>query len=557
MRIKTKILSLSAAFAFGLTSLTALGINSILDYRNMTADLDRTHVHAFLGSQLNGLVTSVVADSRGIYAAPDTKTAQPYADGIRKSLTQLQAVLSTWNDIVDSGDAGQLAEVQKQAAEFTHFRTELARLGTEVSPSEANKFGNNDENRANRKALQAKIDDLVQLNTADLKTQQERMRAFATERVETFVVLAAIGSIFLLAYSLWLSIFGVSRPLDRVADAVGHIADGAYDTDIPVASGNDEISKLWRATGTLRDKALDAERLKAEQEQHEARAMQQVAAERNRIADDFQATMGKLADDFVLSSKEVASSAENLSATAEETSRQAQAVTGAAEEASMNVESVASATEEMTVSVSEINNQVTRSSEVAQTATEEASRTESQIRELSAAAAQIGDVVKLISDIAGQTNLLALNATIEAARAGEAGRGFAVVASEVKNLAGQTAKATEEISRKVIEIQTATSATVDSIGSIVSTIATIKDLTSAIAGSVDQQGHATSEIANNTQQASAGTLEVTRNIHGVGHAAEQTGAAATQLMQLSSGLQGRAHDLETEVAEFVKTLRSA
>jgi methyl-accepting chemotaxis protein len=556
MRIKTKILSLSAAFALGLAGLTGLGVNSILSYGKMADTLDRTHVHAFLGEQLNGIVTSIVADSRGIYAAPDTKTAGNYAKGIRQSLDEMNKLLAAWDGIADESDKAELAEVKDQAAEFTKFRTELARLGSEVSPVEANTFGNNDENRANRKAFQARIDALVEQNRADLATQQDVMRAFSRQRVTTFALLAGAGSALLLIYSLWLSIFAVSRPLDRVAGVVGKIADGAYQTEIPAVSGRDEIANLWRATGKLRDKALEAEQLKAEQEVNDAKAAQELILERNRIADRFQSSMGKLAEDFVSVSKEVASSAENLSATAEETSRQAQAVTGAAEEAALNVEGVASATEEMTGSVQEINSQVTRSAAVALTATEEASRTEAQIRELSAAAAQIGDVVNLISAIAGQTNLLALNATIEAARAGEAGKGFAVVASEVKNLAGQTAKATEEISKKVDEIQAATSATVGSIETIVSTISTIRDLTTAIAGSVEQQGHATSEIANNTQRASVGTHEVTQNIHGVGHAAEQTGAAATQLMQLSSGLQGRASDLEREVEIFVRTLRA-
>ena len=149
MRIKTKILSLSAAFAVGLAGLTSLGVNSILGYGEMVGKLDRTHVHAFMGERLNGIVTSIVADSRGIYASADTKTAASYAQGIRERLDEMNKLLAEWGSIADDGDAAELAKVKAEAAEFARFRTELARLGAEVSPVEANNFGNNDENRAN------------------------------------------------------------------------------------------------------------------------------------------------------------------------------------------------------------------------------------------------------------------------------------------------------------------------------------------------------------------------------------------------------------------------
>lgn len=557
MRIKTKILSLSFAFALGLAALTALGINSIFGYSDMVEDMDKTQMQAFSGEQLKGEVISILADSRGVYTATDIKAAEPFVQGVSVSLGKINVLLRTWDGMVDDNNHSQISALKLSASEFIQVQSEIARLGREESPDKARQYSNNERNVATINSFQTRLDALSAENMIILSNQRSEMEVFSRTRVTDFIFLAIIGSGLLLTYSVWFSIFGIARPLDRVANAVSQIADGAYSTEIPASSGGDEISNLWRATGKLREKAIEAERLKAEQEEHSVRVAQELSSERNRIADRFQFSMGKLAENFISVSKDVAASAQNLSATAEETSRQAQVVTGAAGEAALNVEGVASATEEMTVAVQEINSQVTRSAEVARAATEEAARTETQIRELSAAAAQIGDVVSLISAIADQTNLLALNATIEAARAGEAGRGFAVVASEVKNLAGQTAKATEEISTKVSEIQAATFATVGSIASIVSTISSIRELTTAIAGSVEQQGHATTEIANNTQRASVGTNEVTQNIRGVGLAAEQTETAASQLMELSSGLQGRAADLEEEVAIFVKTLRTS
>jgi methyl-accepting chemotaxis protein len=232
-------------------------------------------------------------------------------------------------------------------------------------------------------------------------------------------------------------------------------------------------------------------------------------------------------------------------------------VTGAAGEAAGNVQTVAAATEEVAVSIREINSQVGTAAQATTGAADEAARTEAEIRELSVAAANVGEVVNLIANIASQTNLLALNATIEAARAGDAGKGFAVVASEVKALATQTARATEEISRKVGEIQGATQRTVDSIVHIVAAIGNVRSISAAIASAVEQQGAATHEIAVNTARAADGTEQVTQTMQEVSRAVSMTGAASTQLMGLSGSLSEQAYDLQREVQNFVKQLSAA
>ena len=350
---------------------------------------------------------------------------------------------------------------------------------------------------------------------------------------------------------------GVTGPLRRLTDAMQKVSGGDLAAEIPSTATQNEIGDQARALIVFRDGLAEAARLRQEQVEREKEAATRLVAERNQIADRFMATMGALAEGFVKSSGEVADAAKNLSATAEETSRQAVAVSQAAEEASTNVQTVAASTEELASSVREINGQVVHSTKVVEVAAGEASNTETNIRVLSEAAEKIGDVVNLIKAIAGQTNLLALNATIEAARAGEAGRGFAVVASEVKQLAAQTAHATDEIALKIGEIQSATQETVASIGRIVGTIGSIREVTSSIAGAVAQQGAATDEISGNTHRAAQGAGHVTDNISGVGRAAEMTGAAATQLMGLSGDLSSRADDLTRQVQSFVKTLRAA
>jgi len=172
-------------------------------------------------------------------------------------------------------------------------------------------------------------------------------------------------------------------------------------------------------------------------------------------------------------------------------------------------------------------------------------------------AQKIGEVVGLISSIAGQTNLLALNATIEAARAGDAGKGFAVVASEVKSLATQTAKATENISQQIAQIQAATKVAVDSIGGIGRTIGEISNIAAAVAAAVEEQGSATQEIARNVHQAAIGTQEVTSNIAGVSQGASSTGSAATQVLGAAGELSQRAEQLRQEVGEYIAGVKAA
>ncbi len=556
MTIKMRILLLVGCFALMASAITGLGIVTINDYNRILRDVSIAHEDAYRGEHLNRLVTAAVMESRGVYMSKDTTEAKKYADGVDKNLNDIQKLLGDWEKQIQPGQLPEFDGVKTKADEFVGFRRELARLGREVSPEAANEQGNNEANRSNRKAFQQNIDAMVADIHGKLDATNVRLEAFKTQRIWQFILIAAAGVIALLCASLWVAFRQISKPLQHVSESVVRIAEGAHDTAIPDARGRDEIASLWRSIRTLRDQAAEAESLKAHQREEELRIDQNMREERNRIATEFEQTMGELAKRFADSSRTVAESARSLTGNAEDASQRADSVNHAAIDAANNVANVAAATEELSASVGEINAQVIRTSEVTQMAVTEAQKTEEAIQTLSTAANQIGEVINLIQAIAAQTNLLALNATIESARAGDAGKGFAVVASEVKQLAQQTAKATDDIRSKIGEIQAATATTVGSIDAIVRTIESVGQLNTGIAASVEQQGYATNEIASNTNLAAQGTRDVTAHIAGLGQAAQATGSAAQSLLNLSSDLEHRSEDLQSEVYGFVSRLRA-
>ncbi|MCC8941774.1 chemotaxis protein [Bradyrhizobium sp. Arg68] len=295
----------------------------------------------------------------------------------------------------------------------------------------------------------------------------------------------------------------------------------------------------------------NADRLAAEQ------AKQKRDAARRELAAGFERKIGDVVEAVASAASAMQALSASMDGSNAETIRQATAVASASTLASANVETVASATEELTASINSITEQVTRSTRIAGKAAEEARRTNSVVEGLAAGTQKIGEVVTLIQSIASQTNLLALNATIEAARAGEHGRGFAVVASEVKALANQTAKATEEISAQIQDIQSATGQAVSAIGTIGGTIAEIDQISGEIAAAVNQQGAATREISGNLQQAADRTREVSKGILSVNQASEQAGKATAQLLDAANGLSSQSEWLKTELDGFLSSLRAA
>jgi methyl-accepting chemotaxis protein len=397
-------------------------------------------------------------------------------------------------------------------------------------------------------ALERRIAETYAAARATSESNAARLRLLVLAGIA--LVALAVGAI------AWVVGRGISRPLVDMTGRMARLAGGDLEMDIVGVERRDEIGEMAKAVQVFKDNAITARRLEVEQKTEQERKEKRQQAVEGFIQGFDRSVTGSLKM-LASASTELQNTAQSMSATAEESSRQATAVAAASEQASTNVQTVASAAEELSSSIAEISRQVTESAKIAGQAVDQAGHTNAQIKGLVDAAQRIGDVVKLINDIASQTNLLALNATIEAARAGEAGKGFAVVASEVKSLANQTAKATEEISAKIAEMQAATGQSVDAIGAITQTIGRINEIATTIASAVEEQGAATQEIARNVQQASKGTSEVSTNIAGVTQAASETGAAATQVHGASSELARQGEQLRADVNQFLTNIRSA
>ena len=405
------------------------------------------------------------------------------------------------------------------------------------------------------KSIDAELAKGMQINGDSVQVRQNDLDA-AMARASQIGLVVGLMVILVLIGAAVFSMLNVARPIRRIGDVLLELAKGNDVAEIPYATRGDEIGDAARSAQTFRDNVAEQQRLAA--------AVKQAAKQRDEqtrhmetAVENFRATSDKLLGSVGENAAIMHDTAEALTSVAGDATTQAVSAAAASEETATNVQTVAAATEELAISIQEIGRRVEQATRVVREAGSTTERSASEIENLAAAGQRIGDVVGLIQAIAAQTNLLALNATIEAARAGEAGRGFAVVASEVKNLAAQTAKATEEIALQVSGIQSSTKSAVDAVREVAVAMREIDEVTAAIAGAVEEQGAATREISQNVQMASQGTQTLSSNISSVNGAIGETNRSAVAVRSASDNVTTQAQNLTEEVKKFFVALRSA
>lgn len=402
---------------------------------------------------------------------------------------------------------------------------------------------------------------------ADMGAAADEIQAAATAinstasaqrgQLQLLLFAALIGSAAIVGFFSFLTIRAVVAPINEMSNAMNTLARGNTSVAIPATSRKDEIGAMAASVLVFKNSMIESERLKAAKEESDRLATAERAKMMEGLADMFETSMGGIVVSVSSAATELQATAQSLQSTAEVTSRKTSAVADASQQTTDNVQSVAAATEQLSASINEIGNQVNQSSNIISSAVIQAEKTNARVKALADTSRKIGEVVTLINEIASQTNLLALNATIESARAGEMGKGFAVVASEVKNLANQTAKATEVIAAQVRDIQDATQHSATAIDEIANTIGRVHEIGVAIQAAVSQQAAATQQISRNVHDASSGTKAVAENIIGVTESSQATSAGSGEVLTAAAELAESSERLRREMSRFVQSVRSA
>jgi methyl-accepting chemotaxis protein len=551
--LATKLYAIFALFALLTAAIALLSDTNSRRNAELTSAIETANAAALNVERVNSLVYAVVMESRGVYMSAEPAVVKKYGEGLLKFNAQILNVVKGWEGIVKADDAEQFATFKKRIEQFVDFRKELVRRGVEINAAAGREWGDNDANRAVRSALNKDLEALS-------KVYAERARQIAqqteTNRTLSFV-LTCLGGVALALVVIGIVIIArsIARPLSAITATIKQVADGADDVVVPYADRADEIGALASAIQIFQD-AMGRNRNLASQVSQDSAAREQRARHIEQSVNEFREAIGAIMRGLSDNASVMRETAQTITRVTADASSRAGTAANATEQASHNVTAVAGAAEELSASVEEIGRQVRQSAGAVEQTGQRTEKSIAEIESLAAATQRIDGVLSLIQAIAEQTNLLALNATIEAARAGDAGRGFAVVAHEVKALAGQTAKATADISENVAMIQASTRNAVDAVREIGGAVHEINEITTAIAGAVGQQDQATREISSNAQSAAQGNETLVANITSLRDAIGETDTAAASVLTAASSLTTTADTLSREVEKFFQNLRS-
>jgi len=515
-------LKMKLGLGFGVL-LLIVGLMGIMTYRSVQklselSDEVQMNMHkAQVAADVDSGVELQTSAGRGFVLSGKEEMLKRREEGIAqvdKSMAELIKLLRTEEGKaifakVDTG-AHELRDIQSQVLELRR-RGKTKEATDALFAERAIQIRSGVEKDID--ALQAQIDGL---QAAAIKAHQE----VEASTIRLLITLSIVGVIVGLGVAV-LIVRSITRAIADMVSVIQQIAANNLGIEDMHVASQDEIGKAATALNGMK----------------------------NNLREMIRSIAGT-AEQVASASEELSSTSQEITANSEETSTQAQVVSSSSEQVNRNLQTVATGSEEMSASIKEIAKNAHESARVATSAVRVADETNHIVAKLGDSSTEIGQVIKVITSIAQQTNLLALNATIEAARAGEAGKGFAVVANEVKELAKQTAKATEDISRKIEAIQGDTKSAVAAIGQIGEVIKQVNDISNTIATAVEEQNATTNEMARNVSEAARGSSEITKNISGVAQAAQSTAHGAGDSSKAASSLAEMSTRLRELVAQF-------
>jgi len=526
-------------------------------------------------------VTDMLALTRGVLLTQSDFLAGLYETRTRTFDTNIQVLMDLYEGQPElQSTAAQLARDKEDLDKILRQQIGLAMSRDAVQEAQAIKMErDNVAWPALEKVLMA-IDALVPAQKEERDKADALMEsAFLYQKITLAIAIGlGTGLAFFLARYVGDKI---RTPLVSITEAMRRVAGHDLTSQIPYTDRSDEIGDMGQALAYFRDEMersetlaaerdadqkaqmekaearAEEERLQREREAEDAKQRDMEAARLEALVADFDTAISGAIEQLDSNAQQMKSTAGSMVGVADKTRTQATSVSSAAGEMQGNISTMASAIEEFAASIREVASQIQSAGQMSSHAVTVATTGSKAITELSSASGKIEDVVNLINDIAEQTNLLALNATIEAARAGDAGKGFAVVASEVKNLANQTAKATEDITRQIAEMQGLTNEAVSAMGAINEEIGSLNDVTLAVSSAIEEQEAVTSEISRSVQFASEKTQSVADEIQSVTEGANQTGEASNSVQQVSTQLEELSARITRSVNTFLTDVRSA